>query len=302
MKKIRKIICAVLCMALLFTMIVPSYATTNNVSMTSFQLSSNSSLKIEYHYTVNNLSAKQNASAPKLESFTVSQYYNGDLIQTVLGTPGGDKIFVTNYEKNGIVTGVETILTADRVEFCDPVNVESSNAKASQTTLGYITYKPTAETGQTNRIRVYSEQTGHDRRSYVINGKATDTVAIITNLIISVLAAIFIPPLAVAKEIAVAIIMGVGGSIVAETIGVAFSESVSVDAYDYTLTGYDYTTARYTLGYDGTANQVKTVNSNYYNKWFYDGFTPANWKHNTLAYWFWCDLFAEAYPQVKSYS
>ena len=176
------------------------------------------------------------------------------------------------------------------------------NARAGRTILGYITYKPTVETGITNRIRVYSEQTGHDRRSYVINGHATDTVGFIASLVISLLSAIFVPTATVARAIAVAIITGVGGSITAEVIGVAFSEPVSVDAYDYTLTGYDYATGRYTLDYDGTANQVKTVNSNYYNEWFYDGFTPDNWRHNTLAYWFWCDLFSETYPQVKSYS
>lgn len=33
-----------------------------------------------------------------------------------------------------------------------------------------------------------------------------------------------------------------------------------------------------------------TKNSNAYDKWFYDWFTPRNWKDNTLAYWFWSDL------------
>lgn len=304
MKIARKLISALLSVVLLFTMVVPAFAASNNNLTATYQLSSTNSLEIKYNYIEDSNETNRNSTTKKLESFTVSQYYNGKLFQTVSGTVSGDRLLVTNYD-NGIPTGKEIIYIADRVQQCDSVSVESfsqHNTRAGQTQLGHITYKPTVETGTTHRIRVYSEKTASDMRSRIINGKATDTVSIIVGIIISVLAAIFFPVETIAGTLASCIITGVGGSLVGKAIGVAFSEPVAVYAHDYTLTGYDYSTGRYTLGYDGTANQVKTVNGNYYNEWFYDGFTPDNWKHNSLAYWFWCDLFSETYPQVKSYT
>lgn len=157
-------------------------------------------------------------------------------------------------------------------------------------------------TGEDLRIRVYSALTTHDTESYTINGIKSDTLAVITGLIGSVLS-VFLPDMEFWKEIAVAIVSAFGGSIVGNAIGVIFSEQVAVDAYYYDLTGYDYTLDRYTRPQSGVARHVLTKNSTAYNKWFYKWFTPRNWKDNTLAYWFWVDFNSgDHYPGVKSYS
>lgn len=98
-------------------------------------------------------------------------------------------------------------------------------------------------------------------------------------------------------------ISSVGGSVAGGAIGVAFSEEVAVDAYDYDLVGYDYVLDRSTRIQSGIARRVLTKDSKAYDEWFYDWFTPHNWKDNTLAYWFWMDFNGgDHYPGVKSYS
>jgi len=144
--------------------------------------------------------------------------------------------------------------------------------------------------------------TDNDLESYTINGKTTDTLAIITGVVASIIS-IFVPQATIWKQIAVAIISSVGGSAAGGAIGVVFSEPVAVEAYYYSLTGYDYTSGRYTSSYSGIARRVVTKNSSAYDEWFYDGFTPRNWKDNTLAYWFWSNLNGgDQYPGVKVYA
>ena len=110
------------------------------------------------------------------------------------------------------------------------------------------------------------------------------------------------PAATIGKEIAIAIVSGLGGSVAGGAIGIAFSEDVAVNSKYYMLTGYHAITNRYSSGYDGVARQVCTKNSNYYKKWFYDGFTPYNWKDgDNLAISLWNSMIGTTWPYVKAY-
>lgn len=76
MKIARKLISALLSVVLLFTMVVPAFAASNNNLTATYQLSSTNSLEIKYNYIEDSNETNRNSTTKKLESFTVSQYYN----------------------------------------------------------------------------------------------------------------------------------------------------------------------------------------------------------------------------------
>ena len=102
---------------------------------------------------------------------------------------------------------------------------------------------------------------------------------------------------------AIAIVSAYGGNVAGGAIiGVLFTEKVAVDATYYTLTGYHSTSNYHTAGYYGIARLVKTKNSNAYNKWFYEGYTPQEWrKGDSLANILWIAVFARPFPYVYAY-
>ena len=84
-------------------------------------------------------------------------------------------------------------------------------------------------------------------------------------------------------------------------ISISLDESVSVDAYHYALTGYYEPTNYYSPGYEGIERHVKTKKSSAYNEWFYEGFTPHQWKDGPLANVLYIGTFGGTYPYVKEY-
>lgn len=272
-----------------------------------FSIATSSSGRIEVIY--NNSEETDNVNTARIieeskNDFEIRQYENEKLIQTVQGRAGGDRIIVTNYE-NGEITNSETVLVADRIEVQDAQNATAASTRATAgygSQIGTITFNQSVSGVQEEVMRVYSKVTKTDRESYTINGKATDTLAVIAGLIFSVIG-VFLPAQKLATQIAIAIVTGIGGSVAGGAIGKAFSEDVSVDATHYTMTGYHVATARYSSGYTGTANHVQTEDSDYYNEWFYEGFTPQNWKEDdNLAVCLWDEMISGIWPGVKRYS
>lgn len=299
---IKKLICLVLSLALFVALCIPALAADNSISSSSpnfasFRTSNTGRMEIEIIPQDSTKIADNETS-----SFTITQYENEEIVQTVSGKPNGSTLIVTDYQ-NGIATKESVINVSDRIIKSQTASSDVALNRASVgTPIGYISYNKDMVTGENLRIRVYSLLTKHDVESYTINGKKSDTLAVITGLVGNIVA-VFIPDLATWKEIAIAIVSTFGGSILGDAIDVIFSEQVAVDASYYELTGYDYTLDRYTRSQGGVARRVLTKNSNAYDKWFYDWFTPRNWKDNTLAYWFWSDLNSgDHYPGVKSYS
>lgn len=167
---------------------------------------------------------------------------------------------------------------------------------------GHITYNTTSY-GTDERLRVYSKLTNTDNEAFTVNGKVTDTLAVIVGLIAGAFTTWLTNGLIIAQQIAIGIVGGLGGSVAGGAIGITFSEDVAVNAYYYTLTGYNSNTNQYTQGFEGVARLVTTQSSSYYSQWFYDGYTPRNWKANAFAYTLWYQFFAaDYYPGVLSYT
>lgn len=302
----KKFVSILLCLAMSISIATPAMAATPEVSdhnqneSVSFLTSSTGRMDIIYKPTNNSKSKFDNNQ----NTFEIKQYENDELIQTVIGSPGGDKLIVQNYE-GGEIRNEEIILVADRVivhkTTLEPALNVRANAAYYGSLLGTIVYNKAVGSTTEEQIKVYSKLTNEDTESYTINGKATDTLAVITGLIFSALSA-FVPAATVARKIAVAIISGLGGSIAGGAIGIAFSEDVAVNARHYTLTGYHAITGRYSSGYNGVARQVRTRSSNYYNQWFYDGYTPYTWRDgDNLAISLWNSMIGLPWPYVKAY-
>ena len=295
---IKKLISIVLSLSLILASSSMSFAVeAPNTFKDSFATSTTGYMDVEIEkLDTTKYSLKNNIS------FKISQYDNNQLTQTVTGQSNAEELIVTNY-RDGVIINEDIINLSERIvknsTTLNDVNSEQHINKRSDF-LGYITYNNIYVSGN-ERIKVYSDFTISDTESYTINGEATDTLAVITGIIISVLS-IFSPLLKICEQIAVAIISAAGGSVLGGAIGVFFSEDVAVNAYYYDLTGYDYSTGRYSQIHSGVSRHVLTNSSSYAGEWLHENFTPYNWKDNTLAYWFWCDLFSLEYPQVKSYS
>lgn len=93
-----------------------------------------------------------------------------------------------------------------------------------------------------------------------------------------------------------------GGNTLGGKIGVAFPEPVAVEATYYTLTEYHSASNHYIAGHKGVERLVTTKKSNSYNKWFYEGYTPHNWKKSDdFATILWMSVFARPFAYVHAY-
>lgn len=302
----KKLVSILLCLAMSISIVSPVMAATPEVSdynqkeSVSFSTSSTGRMDIIYKPEKNTTRTSDNNQ----NTFQIKQYENDELIQTVIGSPGGDKLIVQNYEK-GEICNEEIILVADRIiaqkNETKPVMNVSATAASYGSLLGTIVYNKVVGGTIEEQIKVYSKLTNQDTESYTVNGKASDTLAIITGAILSALS-VFLPAASIARQIAIAIISGVGGSVAGGAIGKAFREEVAVYARHYRLTGYHVATGRYSAGYNGISRHVLTSNSNYYNQWFYEGYTPNTWKQgDNLAITLWNSMIGLPWPYVKAY-
>ena len=309
----RKFLAIVLTLAMVTSLMTPAMAaeleSSDQSSTMSFATSSTGWMEItcsgeEKQTNANEVSDKEN-SYP----FEIKQFEGNEIVQTVTGSCGGDRIIVTDY-KDGEVVKTESIMVSDRVKqesLASDENVDFGkadiNATSVGTKIGTITYNKSSITNIEEKIAVYSKLTNRDNEAYTINGKKSDTLAVITGLIASVVSVFVSGGLSIPKQIAVAIISSAGGSVAGGAIGVVFTEEVAVNASYYTMKGYHARSNKYSSAYTGIARQVLTKKSKSYNKWFYEGFTPQNWKSgDNLAICLWNNLIKLTYPHVKSYT
>ena len=313
--KMKKFISLILVLAMALSVcVLPAQAvniseTAENDYMSSFATSDTGRMDISY--TVSAPSSFATSTMREIH-FSIKQYEGNELVQTVDGEAGGSQLLVTDYQ-NGAVVQRRIVPVSDIIEPIYGTDLNAQDAEASSvaassvgTRIGYITFNPVTYESSGRRISVYRSLDDSDVTGYVIHGKAIDTLSVIVGAIASVIS-VFIPQESVAEQIAIAIISALGGSVAGGAIGITFSENVAIRYYDYTITGCDSATTgydRYTYGYTGREMHVLTEHSDYYDEWFYEGYTPHTWKNdNLLPYFFWNDLWPnETYPQVKSYS
>lgn len=302
MLMIRRAVSVLLCMVLIFVLAAPAFATqveTGNV--VSFKTSETGRMEI-YTREQDGEQRLQDSSNVITGTFEIRQYEDEKLVQVITGDYGGAELLVTNY-LNGRVAGVEVIDLSERIVKRVGQLVTSKELTRADygSAIGHITFKAVAGSETRAWVQVLSKLTYTDEESYTIHGTAADTLAVIVGIIASIVS-VFIPTATIWREIAIAIIAAFGGSVAGGAIGIAFSEDVAVDAYYYTLTGYEALYNRYTPGTSGVARLVKTKRSNSYNEWFYENYTPANWRDVVLAMYFWMYLYQDDFPGVYSYT
>lgn len=259
--------------------------------------------------------------------FEIKQLENGEVVQIVSGTVGGEYLTITNYE-GGQVASVEKLRVSDRVkkangDVAPETGVGSVNAGAvgDDGILGFgpgpnqdhlegdgtlplatVTYNTSTQVTDVRRVEVYSTLKNTDYEVYTVNGAASDTLSIVVGALFSVIS-VFLPAQTVVQQIVIAIVTALGGSIAGGAIGVAISEDVAVKACYYDMWGYFPDNHAYSPVYDGVSKHVLTKDSSYYDEWFYEGYTPENWRDmDSLAETIWMHTFYEWYPGVRSYS
>lgn len=122
-------------------------------------------------------------------------------------------------------------------------------------------------------------------------------------MIFTILLAHYFPAETLYEIVASAIVGFFGGDVLGKTIGVYFSETVSVNASYYNFRAYKYSTGIYSNTYSGISRRVVTKCSNYTGDWFHEGITPSTWKNgDEFAIMCWNNMYNEYYPGVKSYT
>lgn len=289
----------ILSILMMFNFVMPAMAAGNTENNTTIiSLSETSSMEI----SVFSLNGERATNDGQL--FLIKQYDNGTVVQTVEGTIGGNQIISTLYE-NGQMKSERVINVSDRVQkITHPDNAIESSTRAATSygsVLGHIIYNKEYGSNIEQQVTVYSKITSRDSEGYVINGVLADTLSDVTGLVLSVIGAV-LPGSSTAAQIAMAIVLHYGGNVIGDTIGVIFTENVSVDATHYTLTRYRAASNYYTAGFDGVERLVRTTSSSAYNHRFYEGFTPHTWKDGDhLASNIWTAIFGRAFPYVKEY-
>lgn len=298
----KSIISLLLTFVMIFTITVPTFAASDESladgkqEKTTIQLSGGSYMEITS--SLNNDARTVNDGG----TFLIKEFTHNELTHTVQGSYGGSQLICTDY-KNGQIVNRKIMNVADRVSVSRSNSNQAVVANNSYgSVLGRIVYnKDIGNNTPGEELTVYSKITDQDDESYTINGELADTISDITGLILAVLSAL-ITPADVASAIAIAVVSYFGGNVAGGKIGIIFTEQVAVDSTHYTLTGYHAASNYYTAGYDGVKRLVKTKKSNAYNKVFYEGYTPHNWKNgDDLASILWTAVFARPFPYIYAY-
>lgn len=286
----KKAISSVLiCIALLLNLTAPVMASTN---------ASTDVNRIELVYLTNdNSRASENGNGTP---FVVKQYQGNQVVQEVTGYVGGPTIQIIDYY-NGKIIKQTTRNVSDFVSKISETPSDSSNATSDYGSyLGRIIYNKASGSNEEREITVYSKQTYFNEESFRIHAEATDTISSLVGALVGAGLGVILGPMIDIPALVLGIVTGLGGGAVGGLVGIAIDEAVSVDAYYYTLTGYYEPTNYYSPGYEGIERLVQTKGPAY-NKWFFEGYTPQQWKDGPLANVLYLGTFGGIYPYVKEY-
>lgn len=296
----KKFLSLLLSFIMVFSLSAPalaanSEATNDPVESTTVYLSNEVQLDIQVgrRAQINNTTA----------SFEITQFNNGQLSRKVTLSDDGKFLLGTEYV-DGIAVRNYSINLAERVQRClsEFPNI-TPRASSKEYTIGYITYKPIIGETANERLRVYCDPYDTDNEPYVVNGKASDSFADIVGILFSIFLAYYFPVETLSEIVASTIVGFFGGKVAGNTIGVNFTENVSVIASYYNFRAYKYSTGIYSSIYSGVSRRVVTQKSKYYGDWFHEGITPSTWKNgDEFAIMCWNNMYNEYYPGVKSYT
>lgn len=283
---------------MVYMLSAPAFATgTDAVDTATINLSNEVSLEVSLIY--GDLERSDNIP------FEIKQFNNGQLVEKVVRSEDGEYLMCTQYQ-NGNIEKEYTVKIADRVQKL-PSKISSvpySESRAAEYIIGYITFNPLVGQSTSERLRVYCTPLAITHDPYTVNALATDTFAMLSGIIAGILTSYYFPAAQLTDIIVSSIVSAFGGTVVGNVIGVAISETVSVESHHYEMRSYKLSAGTYSNTYHGVSRQVTTEYSKYYSQWFYTTPTPETWNaaDNTFAIWCWYDLYGEYCPGVKSYS
>lgn len=341
MKKMNRIFSFLIAAVMLFTTFgtasaaaLPDGSEDSMNTVETFQVSDTVQLEMRFStqpgaQAAENVQSAQSADTDSGSPFEIKQIENGEVVQIVSGTVGGEYLTVTNY-KDGLVTSVESIRVADRVKKTDGDTVQetgvgSVNAGATggngilgfgpghneddfggdgSTPLGTITYNAQGNTSSTGayveeQVLVYSELTNEEDGTYTIFAGVNDTEAIIVGILLDV-AGSLIGGVDLCRILATAILSYVKHVAVGIATG-QYDVELTVRVYSYTMRAFPTSSSNSSVYY-GVERHV-TMPGPHYDEWYYEGYTPGNWTGgDDMALDLWKDFFNAPYPGVKSYS
>ena len=159
----RKFLAIVLTLAMVTSLMTPAMAAeleSNDQSSTmSFATSSTGRMEITYSGEEKQTNANEVSDKENSYSFEIKQFEGNEIVQTVTGSYGGDRIIVTDY-KDGEVVKTESIMVSDRVikqeSLASDENVDFGNANINATSvgtkIGTITYNKSSITNIEEKI------------------------------------------------------------------------------------------------------------------------------------------------------
>lgn len=247
-----------------------------------------------------NRSTKQNDSP---DSFEITQFNNGQLSRKVTLSDDGQFLLGTEYVA-GVAVRNYIINIAERVQKLPSMSSSAiSKASSKEYVIGYITFNPLIDQTTSERLKVFCDPYDTDNEAYVVNGKASDTLADITGILLSIFISYAFPAATLSEIVASAIVGFFGGKLTGEAIGKNFTENVSVVSNYYRFRSYKLSAGIYSNTYSGVSRRVTTAKSKYYGQWFHEGTTPSTWKDgDAFAIGCWYDMYGEFCPGVKSYT
>ena len=296
----KKVLCLILSFVMIFSISVPTMAAnlepSNDLTeRSSIYLSKEVQLDISL-----NRSTKQNDSP---DSFEITQFNNGQLSRKVTLSDDGQFLLGTEYVA-GVAVRNYIINIAERVQKLPSMSSSAiSKASSKEYVIGYITFNPLIDQTTSERLKVFCDPYDTDNEAYVVNGKASDTLADIASILLSIFISYAFPAATLSEIVASAIVGFFGGKLTGEAIGKNFTENVSVVSNYYRFRSYRLSAGIYSNTYSGVSRRVTTAKSKYYGQWFHEGTTPSTWKDgDAFAIWCWYDMYGEFCPGVKSYT
>ena len=299
MKRIASLLLSVI---IICSLIIPAVATeiesaSGMMDSVSIDLSDKVQLNISF--------PQETQANSSITPFEIEQYNEGRLVVKVMRSNDGRFLLGTEYDDAGTIIRTYTIDLAEHIQrnSSTPSSAVPNSTVNGNYVIGLITFNPIVGQTTSERLRVHCNHYDHDYESYTVNGRATQSLADIAGILISLLISFFTSPVELADYVAVAIVSFFGGEIAGREIGVNFSETVAVVSDYYKFSSYKLSAGIYSMEYSGISRRVITEKSQYYGQWFHEGITPSTWKNdNTFALWCWNDLYADIFPGVKSYS
>lgn len=295
----KKATCIILMITLCLNLSFPVFATQAISDETSITVSDTVRIDVK---TFSSPAGSTRSATSSNTNFEIRQYNDDELMQIVTGSFGGAHLIVTEYENNEIVSQ-ETILVSSRVNhhstlFTWTESIGQPYSIAAASSLGYMICNYSEVLDEGVIFHVYSELTDTRTDDYVVNGYVGDTISVLAASLGAYLGS-FIPATSLIALVEI-VAVGKGVEIVGGAIADLLTIEVEVIESYYDLYARNLSLGTYSDSFEGVARRV-TEAGDYYDEWYYEGFTPYNWESESLGYVFWYQFYDYSFPGIERY-